>query len=639
MPVAGLKFAKWALTLGCLLWVAVAEADQSHHFEFLYIEANEGSASGGHAAIKFDRQVFHFQHIEPGLLRLYRNDAAAFEFAYGFQENRNIYGHRIEVSEDFFQALRDTFSRRLFIQHQQLSLLQALHDDQTLVSGLQNPGSAPPLAIKGLGYFLRQYRATEAFPVEADKPSNNSQALQQLHEAIVNEYGEDFLPAKRQQAWQTLQTLKPELAVNPAEPTDTRFTATNSSFAERYRNQLLNLAALDVLHARLSPLSESLLQIPEATYKLNTAQRTKLQDFRQRLFADLMTLMRSQRSDWGYPLLVGMARLHVLDHAVASGYLSVLDRSRPDSADPQATIIDNDNLPAALQYSQELFAAASKQLDSPIALDELAYSELELSATALMQLHKPRHDKQSLQLLPLTATPSRPAAAELIGLPLPTSELADFQNSVTQQLETYQSQLQSLYGYNLLSRNCGTEIFRLLNQTVAEISSTAEESRSQASQRLLGGYVDEGGLNMIPFIAYDQIGNTYRLSTSFQRQPYRERQRQRHYRQMPQWLVDLQESNTLSSRIYQWNEDDAAFLFFTQDQLWPRPLQGGLNLAVAGGQGLYGLFSWPWDDGDNLRKGLKGFVVSLPELLFFNIRKGSFPGLLPEAGLYWPEAF
>ncbi|MBD9360643.1 hypothetical protein [Methylomonas fluvii] len=636
-----MRFAKWAMVLGSLIWITVAEADQSRHFEFLYIDANEGSASGGHAAIKFDQQVFHFQHIEPGLLRLYRNDAAAFEFAYGFQENRNIYGHRIEVSEDFFQTLRDTFSRRLFIQNQQLSLLQALYDDQALVAGLQRLGSAPPLPIKGLGYFLKQYRATEAFTVEAGKPSNSSQALQQLHEAIVNEYGEDFLAAKRQQAWQTLQALKPELAVNPSanEPKDMRFTATNSSFAERYRNQLLNLAALDVLHARLSPLSESLLEIPEAACKLNSAQRAKLQDFRQRLFADLMTLMRSQRSDWGYPLLVGMARLHALDHAVASGYLSVLDRSRPESDDPQAAIIDEDNLPAALQYSQELFAAASKQLDSPIALDELAYSELELSATALMQLHKPRHEQQSLQLLPLTSTPSRPAAAELLGLPLPTSELADFQNSVTQQIETYQSQLQSLYGYNLLSRNCATEIFRLINQTVADISATAGESTIQASQRLLGGYVDEGGLNMIPFIAYDQIGSTYRLSTSFQRQPYRERQRQQRYRQMPQWQVDLQESNTLSSSIYQWNGDDAAFLFFTQDQLWPRPLQGGFNLAVAGGQGLYGLFSWPWDDGDNLHKGLKGIVVSLPELLFFNIRKGSFPGLLPETGIYRREAF
>ncbi|OAI06384.1 hypothetical protein A1353_09160 [Methylomonas methanica] len=641
MPAAGLKFAKWALALSYCLWIAVAEADVSHHFEFLYIDANEGSASGGHAAIKFDRQVFHFQHIQPGLLRLYRNDAAAFEFAYGYQENRNIYGHRIDVSDDFFQALRDTFSRRLLIQNQQLSLLQALHDDQVLVSGLQNLGSAPPLPLKGLGYFLTQYRAAEAFPVEDGKHSNTSQALQQLREAIVNEYGEDFLAAKRMQVWQTLQALKPDVAGNStiSEPTDTHFTATNSSFAEQYRNQLLNLAALDALQARLSPRTESLLQIPEATFKLNAAQRNKLQDFRQRLFADLITLVRSRRSDWGYPLLVGMARLYALEHTAASGCLTVLDRSRSESDDLQATIIDEDNLPAALQYSQQVFAAASGHLDSPATLDELAYSEIELSATALIQSHKPNADRHALKLLPLTTTPSRPAAAELIDLPLPASELAHFQNSVTQEIETYQSQLQSLYGYNLLSRNCVTEIFRGINQTVAGIAATTKESPNQASQRLLGGYIDEKGLNMIPFVAYSHIADEYRLTASYQRTPFREQQRLQRYRQMPQWQVDLQESNTLSSTIYNSNREDAAFLFFTQDQIWPRPLLGSFNLAIAGGQGLYGLFSWPWDDGDNLRKGLKGIVVSLPELLFFNIRKGSFPGLLPEAKIYLPEVF
>jgi hypothetical protein len=536
--------------------------------------------------------------------------------------------------------LRDTFSRRLLIQNQQLSLLQALHDDQVLVSGLQNLGSAPPLPLKGLGYFLTQYQAAEAFPVEDGKHSNTSQVLQQLHEAIVNQYGEDFLATKRMQVWQTLQALKPDVAGNStiSEPTDTHFTATNSSFAEQYRNQLLNLAALDVLQARLSPRTESLLQIPEATFKLNAAQRNKLQDFRQRLFADLITLMRSRRSDWGYPLLVGMARLHALDHTVASGYLTVLDRSRSESDDLQATIIDEDNLPAALQYTQQVFAAASGHLDSPAALDELAYSELELSATALIQSHKPNADRHALKLLPLTTTPSRPAAAELIGLPLPTSELAHFQISVTQQIETYQNQLQSLYDYNLLNRNCVTEIFRVINQTVSS-KAADKESPNQASQRLLGGYLDERGLNMIPFVAYAQIADTYRLSASFQRAPYREQQRQLRYRQMPQWQVDLQESNTLSSTIYNRSREDAAFLFFTQDQIWPRPLLGSFNLAIAGGQGLYGFFSWPWDDGDNLRKGLKGIVVSLPELLFFNIRKGSFPGLLPEAKIYLPEVF
>ncbi|OQW79270.1 MAG: hypothetical protein BVN35_02760 [Proteobacteria bacterium ST_bin11] len=641
MPATGFKFAKWALALNFLIGIAIAHADQNHPFEFLYIDANEGSASGGHTAIKFDRQIYHFQHIEPGLLRLYRNDAAAFEFAYGFQENRNIHGHSIAVSEDFFQALRDAFIRRLLIQNQHLAQLQALYDDHALALGLQNPGAAAPLPIKGLGYFLSEYRATAAFPAGDAPDSETSQALTQLREAIVGEFGEEFLADKRQEAWQTLKALKPKLAVKPeiSQPTATHFSATTSSFAERYRNQLLNLAALDVLHSRRSPRTKSLLMMREARFQLNALQIAKLQGFRQRLFADLIKLMRSQRNDWGYPLLVGMARLHALDHSVASGYLTVLDRSRSGVDYAQFTVIEEDKLPVALHYSQEVFASASRQFDSLSVLDELAYAELELSATALMQLTKPREDRQALKLMPLTTTPSRPAPAELLGLPLPINELAEFQNTVAEQIETYQNQLQSLYGYNLLSRNCVTEIFRVINQTLADIALTTTESPAQASQRLLGGYIEEQGLNMIPFVAYAQIAKSYRLSASFQRVPYREQQRQRRYRQMPQWQVDLQESNTLSSTIYNSNQDDSAFLFFTQDQLWPRPLQGGFNLAIASGQGLYGFLSWPWDGGDNFQKGLKGIFVSLPELLFFNIRKGSFPELLPELNTDAPENF
>ncbi len=50
-------------------------------------------------------------------------------------------------------------------------------------------------------------------------------------------------------------------------------------------------------------------------------------------------------------------------------------------------------------------------------------------------------------------------------------------------------------------------------------------------------------------------------------------------------------------------------------------------------QGMAGLLTLPWDGGENLRLGAKGALISLPELFFFNIRKGSFPGLIDLNGL------
>jgi hypothetical protein len=119
------------------------------------------------------------------------------------------------------------------------------------------------------------------------------------------------------------------------------------------------------------------------------------------------------------------------------------------------------------------------------------------------------------------------------------------------------------------------------------------------------------------------VQNSYRLPS------YRELAIEHRYQTEADMLVDLSESNVMTSSIYRGNKNDAAFLFFTQDAVWPRPLLGTVNLSVALGQTLYGLLALPWDSGQNLQQSLKGIVVSVPELFFFNIRKGSFPRLLP----------
>ena len=92
--------------------------------------------------------------------------------------------------------------------------------------------------------------------------------------------------------------------------------------------------------------------------------------------------------------------------------------------------------------------------------------------------------------------------------------------------------------------------------------------------------------------------------------------------------MSLRESNVFSSSIYRWHDEDPAFIFFTDDLLWARPLAGGFNLAAGVAQAVTGLIALPWDQGENLRLGMKGLLLSLPELFFFNIRKGSFPELI-----------
>jgi hypothetical protein len=87
--------------------------------------------------------------------------------------------------------------------------------------------------------------------------------------------------------------------------------------------------------------------------------------------------------------------------------------------------------------------------------------------------------------------------------------------------------------------------------------------------------------------------------------------------------VYLRETNTVTSTVYRRNPDDPLFLFFTDEMVWTRPVFGALNLLAGIGQTLSGLLTWPLDGGHALRAGPRGALYSLPELAFFNIRKGS----------------
>ena len=81
----------------------------------------------------------------------------------------------------------------------------------------------------------------------------------------------------------------------------------------------------------------------------------------------------------------------------------------------------------------------------------------------------------------------------------------------------------------------------------------------------------------------------------------------------------------MTSTLYRKAPDDSAFLFFTDNAPVARPVFGALNAITGLGVAAAGLATLPLDRGELLTSGLKGAFFSLPELAFFNIRKGSFP--------------
>jgi hypothetical protein len=167
--------------------------------------------------------------------------------------------------------------------------------------------------------------------------------------------------------------------------------------------------------------------------------------------------------------------------------------------------------------------------------------------------------------------------------------------------------------YHLATHNCVTALFNLMDEAV-----------SGQSTQLLGGFIDPQ-TTFIPFQSYDAVQKTYHVVKTHRLPSYRQQGLTKMYhREVDSWVY-TRESNIFSSRLYKHNQDDAWFVFFTDDTIIFRPFFGAVNTLAATSQSLLGLLRWPFDGGKQLQTGVRGLLASLPELAFFNIRKGSYP--------------
>lgn len=122
-------FIKAVLIAFCLCSTSVLPAS----FEYLYIESNEGNSSGGHSAIQFGDEIYHYQHHDSGFIRLLRQDKNEFHFLYRYLQNRRIHLNHVEVSDETFKLLNEHFKLQFQAQEQQFKHLNALHKDRALL--------------------------------------------------------------------------------------------------------------------------------------------------------------------------------------------------------------------------------------------------------------------------------------------------------------------------------------------------------------------------------------------------------------------------------------------------------------------------------------------------------------------------
>lgn len=638
--------ARAAILVAALSLLALASPVRAaREIDYLYMDGSEGGGSGGHAAIAFGDRVFHFEHRAPGILRLAREPRDVIRHRYGVLYNRTIRVSHVPVSDETYGLVLDELTRRYFVQRQHLADHDASVRERRLLEAAlaqrTGVGTDAPMVLDGAGFFFDEVVIPSAR--DGVDPPDPAAALARLRARVRAAHGDDAIDRAIESRRAALTALRPDADPEQPQPlAPDRLAPGRYGFAARYRDDLLALLALDALDAarplRPGSLAEDVL--PEiAPDEIERVDR--LADL---LEASLVRLVQSRRPDWGFPLLLGMARLAALDESRRTGRFMVLDATPAD-----ALVIRRERLeeqPAfargLLERAEADFAAARanllKRVASADAFPEADLVAFEAAGTRLAQIQGALAAGRDMRLAWGTPLPGRAAPLSEPLLPALGADDLDSALATAREREAAQAAgLKRLYGYNLFTRNCVTEIFRTIEAALRRdvlarepaLDGEALNARVRAaSEARLGGYVPPVGvLGFIPAVSSIAVDQGYAVSTVVDLPSYRTAQLAQMYARENPLRVFLRESNTLTSTLYRRAPEDSTFLFFTDNAIAMRPLFGAVNVLAGLGAAAAGLATLPMDGGELLTSGLKGAFFSLPELAFFNIRKGSFPDL------------
>jgi hypothetical protein len=558
--------------------------------EYLYIEANEGASSGGHVAIRFGDETYNFQHERPGVIRLQRDGSDHFLFAYGVLENRTVHVSRIAVPSATWADLRQRFAERYLTERRLFEERDALRDDSTLLEALlarRHGDGAAAVALRGAGYF---------FPAEqALAPSGSALALRAR---VLRAYGGDFIARRADDLRRELARLRPGGGPPPEIPAR-GYPHFDAPYSSRYRDLLTALAALEALRRALPLRADAQWSVGEP---LAPDEQVSLAAFADRLAGELTRLLRSDRADWGYAFLVGLARLAALDETARTGRLVLLDAFPPESeVVPWSSIREQRDAVAGLvTEAREELATARGRLRAGRPIDEADYAGVEDAGNRLLELEAAVRDRRGLRVSAERLVPSREAHwADLVDPEMTDGEMERGLRRANDTARRFATELERRYAYDLFSRNCVSEIFATVG-------------------------AEPGSLDFIPFVSARTVNARWPDAERVTLPSYRRWKLEEMSRTAGAWRTWLRESNTVTSTIYRRNPADSFFLFFTDDVVAVRPLLGVVNVAAAVGAGAAGLALLPFDHGRTLVSGLRGAVFSLPELAFVNLRKGSF---------------
>jgi len=606
-----------AALLALIVLGTSAPAGATPFVDYLYMEPNEGGSSAGHVALALGDRTYAFQRSPTGGLVLERDATDHLRYLYAVLGNRAVHRSRVAVSPATFERLREGFNLRYVIQQRQRTLMDRLaleaHLLRVLTARRRDPRDPRDgLMIEAAGYFA----------------DGASAALRALRADVAATYGPSFVAERLTEARARLVTTVPT-ATTPESPhlaVDV-YPADDDRFVTRYTATASALVAFGTLQTAPGLDPAGIVVVDDGVW--SDADARALSRYGARLRASLVRLVGSTRSDVGFPLLVGMARLAAVERSLAERRLVVLDTYPPNARrlPPAVLAAAPDAAQGLLADAGADLAASRQRLAAATEPDERAYGALETAANRVVELRRGRTEEREVRVTTEAMLPVRPTRqTDLVVPDVAPALLAAAAEAAAVTARRYATAFDDLYRYDLVRRNCVTETFRTIDTVLGDDADAA-----------LGGRVAMNAWRAIPAVATRAVRRTWRVTASDTTPSYRQERVAALARAGNPLAVRLRESNTLTSTVYRRSRDDSAFLFFTDDVLLLRPLLGAANLGVGMGASVLGILQAPLDRGAALQAGLRGVLWSVPELFFVNVRKGSFDWVARASQRDWPR--
>ena len=605
--------------------------------EYLYVEPNAGAAAAGHVALRLGDEAYHYQNVGGDSLRLSRVHFEHFRYVYSVLQNRTIHVGSVDLRDADWERLRDRFEARHLSQERHFALQAALQGDRELLNLIAAGEGA--LSLAGVGFFPNP--ASPAANPDGVANGAGDDALEALRARIHGARGAHFLRQRIEALERQIHALSPDAGAG-ALPVVSRdaFPITPYTFSERFADLTSERSALLAIAEGRPLAGRWRMSGPSPELALTSVESTSLAAFRTRLESGVVALLDSRRPDRGRAMLLSLARIVVLQESQRTGQLVVLDAfpqhtlAIPADAGPRTEFVEELSVEArrVLRRVRSRMPAADEpggEPDEPGEPDELGepfYSELEDAANRFIEFQRGVRDGGDVRVHGEHLVPE--GRGELVDPLLPRLAAGVAATALTRadaRAETQAASLREVYGYNLITRNCVTALFDTIDPTAT----------TQTPAQLAGRAAPGSLLAFIPSLSFRAVKRHWQLDRVGEIPSFRLTRVEALGKEKSSALarlgVYLRESNTLSSTSYRANERDPFFLFFTDQAPWIRPLYGAANLAVGIGESALGLLRLPFDSGARLKSAARGAFFSLPELVFINIRKGSFDYARSEA--------